>query len=95
MEVAQGRVWTGAQAKEVGLVDELGGFARALEVAKEIADIGVDEPVVLRRFPKPTPPWQQVLDLLGRDSPIGLEALARRLGLLWPGALNAPPIAIR
>jgi hypothetical protein len=88
MEIAQGRVWTGAQAKEVGLVDELGGFARALEVAKEIADIGADEPVELRRFPEPTPPWQQALDLLGRGSPLGLESLARRLGLLWPGALS-------
>jgi protease-4 len=95
MEIAEGRVWTGAQAREIGLVDELGGFARALEVAKEVAGIEVDEPVQLRRFPEPTPPWQQVLDLLGGGLPIGLETLARRLGLLWPGPLSAPPIAIR
>jgi protease-4 len=95
MEIAEGRVWTGAQAKEVGLVDELGGFARALEVGKEIAGIAPDQAVELRRFPEPTPPWQQVLELLGSSSPIGLEALARRLGLLWPGPLSAPPITIR
>jgi protease IV len=95
MEVAEGRVWTGAQAREVGLVDELGGFARALEVAKETAGIEADQPVELRRFPEPTPPWEQVLDLLGGGSPLGLEAFARRIGLLWPGALSAPPIAIR
>jgi protease IV len=95
MEVAEGRVWTGAQAREVGLVDELGGFARALEVAKETAGIEADQPVELRRFPEPIPPWEQVLDLLGGGSPLGLEALARRIGLFWPDALSAPPIAIR
>lgn len=34
-QVAQGRVWTGIQAKEIGLVDELGGFDRALNYAKD------------------------------------------------------------
>ncbi len=37
--VARGRVWTGAQALEVGLVDELGGLVRAVEVARELAGI--------------------------------------------------------
>ena len=39
-EVAQGRVWTGAQAKDVGLVDELGGFGKALSIAKAGGKIG-------------------------------------------------------
>jgi protease IV len=38
-EVAQGRVWSGQQAKERGLVDEIGGFARAVEMAKAAAGI--------------------------------------------------------
>jgi ClpP class serine protease len=38
-KVAQGRVWSGQQAKERGLVDEIGGFARAVEMAKEAAGI--------------------------------------------------------
>jgi protease-4 len=37
--VGQGRVWTGEQAKERGLVDELGGLERAVEIAAEMADI--------------------------------------------------------
>ena len=37
--IGQGRVWSGAQAKEVGLVDEFGGLDRAVEVAKELAKI--------------------------------------------------------
>ena len=38
-EVARGRVWTGAQAHEIGLVDELGDFQTALATAKELAGL--------------------------------------------------------
>ncbi len=51
--VAQGRVWTGAQAKERGLVDELGGLDRAVEVAKELAKIPADKGVRRVVFPAP------------------------------------------
>jgi protease-4 len=51
--IAQGRVWSGAQAKENGLVDEFGGLDRAVEVAKELAHIPVDKNV--RRVVLPTP----------------------------------------
>lgn len=37
--IAQGRVWTGEQAHKIGLVDELGGIERAVELAVELADI--------------------------------------------------------
>jgi len=51
-EVAQGRVWTGEQAKAVGLVDELGSFRTALQIAKEKAGIEGDASlVVLPRQP--------------------------------------------
>ena len=63
--VAEGRVWTGAQAHERGLVDELGGFVRALELTKEAAGIAPDQPVELRVFPEQRAPWQEVLALLG------------------------------
>ena len=51
--VAQGRVWTGRQAKDVGLVDELGGLARALAVAREQVGLEVDEEVTLVPYPRP------------------------------------------
>ena len=38
-KIGKGRVWSGAQAKELGLVDELGGLDRAIEVAKDLAHI--------------------------------------------------------
>jgi protease-4 len=38
-KIAQGRVWTGTDAKELGLVDELGGIDKALEIAVQKADV--------------------------------------------------------
>jgi protease-4 len=52
-EVARGRIWTGRQAKERGLVDELGGLARALAIAKEKAGIAADRDVSIVRYPEP------------------------------------------
>jgi len=49
---AEGRVWTGRQAKERKLVDEIGGFERAVAIAKEAAGIPVEEDVTLDYYPK-------------------------------------------
>jgi len=40
--VAQGRVWAGADAQDLGLVDELGGYGRAIELAAELAELDGD-----------------------------------------------------
>ncbi|HWN08506.1 MAG TPA: signal peptide peptidase SppA [Pyrinomonadaceae bacterium] len=52
--IAQGRVWTGSQGKERGLVDEFGGLDRAVEVAKELANIPKDKGVhrVIMPYPR-------------------------------------------
>jgi len=93
-EAAQGRVWTGAQAQELGLVDRLGGFRDAVMVAKEAIGVGPDEPVLLQRFPAPRPPWQRALEMV-RDPILELQALGAWLRILDPGVLSAPPIAVR
>jgi len=49
--LAQGRVWMGAQAKQNGLVDELGGLDRALELVRERAKIPASEKVALVTYP--------------------------------------------
>src|SRR5207244_6154470 len=49
--IAQGRVWTGRQAKLNGLVDELGGLDRAIAVAKKRAKIAADSDVELVVYP--------------------------------------------
>jgi protease-4 len=51
--VGQGRVWTGAQAKNNGLIDEFGGLDRAVEIAKELAKIPADKGVERVIFPYP------------------------------------------
>jgi protease-4 len=50
-QIAQGRVWTGQQAKQVGLVDELGGMQTAIAAAKQRARIAPDEEVELVVYP--------------------------------------------
>ncbi|MBJ7409223.1 MAG: signal peptide peptidase SppA [Phenylobacterium sp.] len=47
-EIAKGRVWTGAQAKTLGLVDEVGGFYQAVDKAKQLAKLEGEVP--LRRM---------------------------------------------
>jgi len=63
-EIAKGRVWTGAQAKEIGLVDELGGIMTAIEAAKRLAEIDADEDVRIKIFPRQKTIEDQINDLL-------------------------------
>jgi protease-4 len=49
--LAQGRVWTGRQAKHNGLVDELGGLDRAVAIAKQRAKIAADTDVEIVVYP--------------------------------------------
>jgi len=50
--LAEGREWSGRQAVANGLVDELGGLDRAIEVAKDLAGIAPDTKVKVRHFPE-------------------------------------------
>jgi protease-4 len=80
--VAQGRVWSGRDAKALGLVDELGGLRRALELAKEKAGFAADARVELRILPEKKPLLQFLLsNLMTRAEP--------RLALLDPREILA------
>ncbi len=99
-ELARGRVWTGADAYERGLVDELGGLRRAVAIARDRA--GLDASAAVR--PAGHVP---VLARLGRprnsdDPRVGaaggfarLDDIAAALG--WPAGteLRMPPLALR
>ena len=50
-KIAQGRVWTGSTAKELGLVDELGGLDKALEIA--INKAGIESGYTVMSYPAP------------------------------------------
>jgi protease-4 len=86
--VAQGRVWTGAEALEVGLVDRLGGLDVAVTLAKERAKIGADQEVSLVVLPERKSLFETLLErqeesALMRIAPPdvrGALALARVLG---------------
>jgi protease-4 len=60
--VAQGRVWTGSQGKENGLVDEFGGLDHAVEVAKALANIPKDKGVNRVILPYPRTFLQELFD---------------------------------
>jgi protease-4 len=65
LEIARGRVWTGAQAMEIGLVDEIGGLRAAVDAAKELAGIAPDARVQLKRFPQERDPFEAFQELFG------------------------------
>ncbi len=58
--IAQGRVWTGAQAKQNGLVDQLGGIDTAIEMIRKRAKIGASEKINLVMYP----PKRSLLEML-------------------------------
>jgi len=85
-KIGKGRVWTGTQAKEIKLVDELGGLSKAIEMAKKLAGIRADEEVTLVVWPKKMP-WFSAL--FGRPEvriktplPADLEKLLATLRIL-------------
>jgi protease-4 len=64
-EVGRGRVWTGVQAQEHGLVDELGGFLSAINAAKKAAGIPIEERVALSFYPQPKSLAARLAKMLG------------------------------
>lgn len=73
--IAQGRVWTGAQARERGLVDEIGGFEKSIQVAKSLANIPADKEVRRVVFPAPKTFLES---FLGNDTTDEARATAAR-----------------
>jgi protease-4 len=67
---AKGRVWTGQQAKQLGLVDSLGGLQDAIAVARDLGGIPADQPTVIRVYPEPLSPFDTLLAVVNGDSGI-------------------------
>ena len=93
--IGRGRVFTGEQARDKGLVDVLGGFDVALAEARALANLAPDASVSLEIYPRPRPIWQQ---LTGREEQSRTAELLRVLAegrLETPGAVWMPPLLVR
>ncbi|MEO8041695.1 MAG: signal peptide peptidase SppA [Acidobacteriota bacterium] len=58
--IAQGRVWTGTQAKANGLIDEFGGLDKAIDVAKQLAGLAADKDIKRVVLPAPRPFFERI-----------------------------------
>ncbi|MDO8365735.1 MAG: signal peptide peptidase SppA [Saprospiraceae bacterium] len=84
-EIAQGRVWSAAKAKEIGLVDDLGGLDRALAAAAKLANL---EKYRTSEFPQTKSGLEQFLDQImdkeERDDSVRAWAIRQELGEFYP-----------
>jgi protease-4 len=87
--VGQGRVWTGGQAKDRGLVDEFGGLDKAIEVAKQLAKIPAEKGVERVILPYPTTFLQQLMSGGGENSNTEVEQQRAVLAALPEDARRA------
>lgn len=81
-QLARGRIWTGADAKERGLVDELGGLYEAIRAAKDLAGIQAEAPVTVRVYPRQKEPLEQLLGLLEQGRRENSDELGATVGSL-------------
>ncbi len=88
-EVAGGRIWTGQRASGLGLVDEIGGLERALELARSAAGLGAEEPGY-EYFPKPKGLTDFLLGSQQLRLPLRLADLERLLTPEAPRLLQLP-----
>ena len=78
LEIAKGRIWSGQDAKNLGLVDELGGYDTALKLAKKAAGIPESDDVKIVVYPKPKTLLQTLIQRGGADNS-DKEALGQTL----------------
>ena len=107
LEIAKGRVWSGEDAKAIGLVDELGGYTTALRLAKAAAKIPEAEKVRVTVFPREKSPFEKLAAKLSgeEEDESSFTALVRLLEPVRPllrqveaerqGVLTAPPVTVR
>ena len=89
LQIAKGRIWSGADAKNLGLVDELGGYDTALKLVKKAAGIPEGDEVKLVVYPRPKTFFQAVIARQTPDNSdkeaVG-QTLARILQVVQPVA---------
>jgi protease-4 len=98
LEIAKGRIWSGQDAKNLGLVDELGGYDTALNLARKAANIADGEDVRIIVYPRPKTLFQSLLQRQGPDNSdkeaVG-QTLARILEIVQPMARQLDAAGIK
>jgi protease-4 len=85
--IGQGRVWSGEQGREIGLVDALGGLPRAFDMARARAHIPRDESVRVEVYPRPERTfWRWFFAGLARDDD---DDATRIVSLAFPPVMRA------
>jgi protease-4 len=86
-EIAKGRIWTGADALEIGLVDRLGGVQEAMDLVREELGLDPDAPLRIHRLPAKRTTLQM---LIGEErdhrNTAAIETLTRTLEAIQPRA---------
>ena len=95
-EIAKGRVWTGVDAKRIGLVDELGGLPTAIALARQAAGIEEGEKVRLVTFPRKQDPFQAFFGEgpESSDERAAIVAATRALEAVRPLAVQARRVGL-
>jgi len=89
--IGQGRVWTGNQGKERGLVDEYGGLDKAIEIAKQLARIPADQSVQRVIMPKPPSFLEELMNSGDNGDADSASAQAKQQAAI----LDAMPVDVR
>ncbi len=95
-QIAQGRVWTGKQAVEVGLLDATGSFYSAVEAAKELANIDKDESVRLTYYPRKKSALAQLFSAISMRMNIfdSIEAVYLKRTIDYINRIQNKPMAL-
>ena len=97
LEIAKGRIWSGQDAKTLGLVDELGGYDTALKLAKKAAGIPETDEVKIVVYPHEKSLWESLLqrnEADNSDKEAAAQTLARILQDVQPVARELKAVGI-
>lgn len=93
-DIGRGRVWTGSQANELGLVDTLGGFYAAVDVAKQEAGIPPEQDPQLVFLPPTKTWWQTLAESVESYESRTMPRFVRELARLYPWGVQPGPAAL-
>src|SRR5450631_610971 len=98
LKIAKGRIWSGQDAKNLGLVDELGGYDTALKLAKKAVGVPESDDVKIVVFPRPKTFFASIIERRGPENSdkeaVG-QTLAKILEVVQPVARQLDAVGIK